>query len=115
GLSDLLAVLVGARQEVDVLAQQPVPSGDGITDDGGVRVAEMRLGGDVIDGCGEEVVAHDGILSKNGERTADQKPVRIRRIRVGVVTLPRIRRVAAVAATELPTPARSPSSRRRVY
>ena len=70
GLLHLLAVLVGAGEEVDVVAEQAVPASDGVADDGGVRVAEVRLGGDVVDGGGEEVVAHDGILSKNGERTA---------------------------------------------
>ena len=59
GLLHLLAVLVGAGEEVHVLAEQAVPASDGIADDGGVGVAEVRLCGDVVNRCGEEVVGHD--------------------------------------------------------
>ncbi len=59
GLLHLLAVLVGAREEVHVVAEQAVPASDRVADDGGVGVAEVRLCGDVVDGGGEEVVAHD--------------------------------------------------------
>ena len=38
-LLDLQAVLIGAGQEVNRIAQQPMPTGHGIADDGRVGVA----------------------------------------------------------------------------
>ena len=49
-LLHLLAVLVGAGEELDVVAEQAVPAGERVADDRGVRVAEVRLGVDVVDG-----------------------------------------------------------------
>ena len=51
GLLNLQAVLVGAGEEVDVLAEQALPAAQGVTHDGCVRMAEVRLGVDVINGC----------------------------------------------------------------
>ena len=51
-LLHLLAVLVGAGQKVNVITRQAVPACQGIADDCGVRMPEMRLCGDVVDrGC----------------------------------------------------------------
>ncbi len=49
GLLDLEAVLVGAGEELDVVAEQPVPARQRVADDGGVGVAEVGLGVDVVD------------------------------------------------------------------
>ena len=68
GLLNLLAVLVGAGEEVHVVAEQAMPAGERVADDRRVGVAEVRLGVDVVDRGGEVVVAHDWILSRNGER-----------------------------------------------
>ena len=43
GLLDLQPVLVGAGEELHVVAEQPVPAGERVADDGGVGVAEVRL------------------------------------------------------------------------
>ena len=42
GLLDLLAVLVGTGQEIDVVAIEPHKAGDGIGGDGFIGVADMR-------------------------------------------------------------------------
>ena len=47
---DLLAVLIGARQEHDVAALQPLVAGHGIGGHGAVGVANVQLGGGVVDG-----------------------------------------------------------------
>ena len=70
GLLDLQAVLVGAGEEVHVVAEQAVPAGERVADDGRVGVAEVRLGVDVVDGGGEEVVAHDGSFRRMAKRAA---------------------------------------------
>ena len=49
-LLHLEPVLVGARDEPDVLAEQPVPPRERIADDRRVGVAEVRLGRHVVDG-----------------------------------------------------------------
>ena len=49
GLLNFQAVLIGAGQEVDLVASHAVPAGKGIADNGGVSVAKVRLGIDVID------------------------------------------------------------------
>ena len=50
GLLDLEAVFVGSGQVVDVVAQQAMPAAQGVADDRGVRMPEVRLGVDVVDG-----------------------------------------------------------------
>ena len=49
GPLDVEAVLVGAGEEVDVVAEQAVPAGEGVADDRRVGVAEVRLGVHVVD------------------------------------------------------------------
>ena len=71
------AVLVGAGQEVDVVAAQAVPARQRVADDGGVGVAEVRLRRDVIDGSGEEA-AHDRALRTMVDDQWRQERVRIR-------------------------------------
>ena len=53
GLHDLVAVLVGAGLEAHLLAQEAVETGQGISHHRGVGVADVGLGVDVIDGCGD--------------------------------------------------------------
>ena len=48
---DLLAVLVGARQEHDVIALHPLVACQCITGHGGIAVANVQLIAGVIDGC----------------------------------------------------------------
>ncbi len=50
---DLLAVLVGAGEEHDVIACQPLVAGDGVGGDGAVGVADVELVGGVVDGGGD--------------------------------------------------------------
>ena len=52
-LEDLLAMLVGTGEEVGTVAVEPVPTRQEVADDGGVGVAEMRLGVDVVDRGGD--------------------------------------------------------------
>ena len=49
GLLDLEAVLVGAGEELDLLAEQAVPAGHGVADDRRVGVPDVRLVVDVVD------------------------------------------------------------------
>ena len=53
GGEDLFPVLVGPRQQVRVIAVEPVVTGQHVSDDGRVGVSEGGLSGDVVDGCGE--------------------------------------------------------------
>jgi hypothetical protein len=53
---DLEPMLVGAGQEEGVVAQQAVPAGEGIGDDGGVGVSDVRCVVDVVD-RGRHVIA----------------------------------------------------------
>ena len=57
-LRDRLAVLVGAGQEEHVLAALAHVAGEDVGRDRRVRVAEVRLGVDVVDRRGD-VVAHE--------------------------------------------------------
>ncbi len=57
-LRDRLAMLVGARQEEDVLAALALVPGEDVRGDAGVRMAEVRLGVDVVDRRGD-VVRHE--------------------------------------------------------
>ena len=49
GALDVEAVLVGPGEEQDVVAEQPSPARQRVTDDGGVGVPEVRFGVDVVD------------------------------------------------------------------
>ena len=53
GFQHLVAVLVGAGLEADLLPQEAVEAGQGIGHHRGVGVADVGLGVDVIDGRGE--------------------------------------------------------------
>ncbi len=57
-LHDLGAVLVGARHEPHVVAQQAVPAGQGIGVHRRVRRADVRCVVDVVDRCGQVVGGH---------------------------------------------------------
>ena len=59
GLLDLEPVLVGAGQELDVVAEQAVPAGQRVADDRRVGVAEVRFGVDVVDRRRDVEPAHD--------------------------------------------------------
>ena len=60
---DRLAVLVGAGEEEDVLAALAHVAGEHVGGDRRVRVAEVRLGVDVVD-RGGDVVAHAGLRQR---------------------------------------------------
>jgi len=49
GAGDLLAVLVGAGEEVRPVAREPVVAGDGVAADGRVDVPDVRLAVGVVD------------------------------------------------------------------
>ena len=67
-LLDLETVLVGAGEELDVVAEQPVPARQRITDDGCVGVAEVRLGVDVVDRGRDVEPTHAGHATEPGDR-----------------------------------------------
>ena len=50
---DLLAVLVGAGEEHDVVALEALIAGDGVRGHGAVAMADMELVGGVVDGSGD--------------------------------------------------------------
>ena len=54
GLRDLLAVLVHAREELDVIARRAAVARLDVAEDGRVGRAQVRLGIDVVDGRGDE-------------------------------------------------------------
>ena len=61
---DLLAVLVGARQEQHVAAGEPLIAGHGIGGHGAVGVADVQLVRGVVNGCGDiEFLLFHGDLS----------------------------------------------------
>ena len=60
GLHDLVAVLVGAGLEAYLLAQEAMEAGQGVGHHGGVGVADVGFGVDVIDGRGDVVVIVSG-------------------------------------------------------
>jgi hypothetical protein len=57
GVHDFVAVLVGAGLKPDFLPQEAVKTGQGISHDRGVSMADVGLGVDVIDGRGD-VISH---------------------------------------------------------
>ena len=69
GLRDLLAVLVHAGQELDVIAGRPTEARLDVGEQRAVRRPEVRVGVDVVDGGGDEVgrllchmtTPHDGM------------------------------------------------------
>ncbi len=58
GPGHLLAVLVGAGQEEDVVTDQPVPAGQGVGVDRRVGVPHVGRVLDVVDRRGDEVAGH---------------------------------------------------------
>src|SRR5262249_4037600 len=58
GVFDLLPVLVGSGQEVDLLAQDSMKAREDVGHDGGVDVADVGRVVDVIDRGGDVVAAH---------------------------------------------------------
>ena len=66
GALDLLAVLVRAGEEPDVVAHPPPVAGDDVGDDVLVHVPDVRVVVDVVDGGGDVELAHrkgDGIVA----------------------------------------------------
>ena len=62
---DLLAVLVGAGQEHDVIALHPLEAGQRVAGHGGVAVADVQLVAGVVDGGGDVkclVLTHGDML-----------------------------------------------------
>ena len=57
-LGDLVAVLVGAGEEIDAVAGEPAVAAHRVGHDGGARVPEMRARVDVVDRGGEVEGAH---------------------------------------------------------
>ncbi len=54
---DLLAVLIGAGEEHHVVALKPLEPGHGVRCHGTIGVADMQLGGRVVNGGGNIVVS----------------------------------------------------------
>ena len=81
-LLDLEAVLVGAGEELHLVAEEAVPAGDCVADDGRVGVPEVRLRVDVVDRCrhiepGHRIVAHPIHARGSPNHTTQQfNPVR---------------------------------------
>ena len=70
GLIHLLAVLVGAGQKVGAVAVEPMPARQEVGDDGGVGVAEVRFGVDVVDRGGDvESLLHGACLGGKPQNT----------------------------------------------
>ena len=68
GLIHLLAVLVGAGQKIGAVAVEAVPARQEVGDDGGVGVAEVRFGVDVVDRGGDvEGLLHDWLPRAAGD------------------------------------------------
>ena len=66
---DLLTVLVGTGEEHDVVALEPLEPGHGVRCHGAVGMADMQLGGRIVNGCGNveitlALVAHKYLLLK---------------------------------------------------
>ena len=57
-LLDLLPVLVGSREEADVVPVLPVEAGQHVAQDGGVGVPDVGLARGVVDGGGQVSAAH---------------------------------------------------------
>ena len=53
---DLLAMLVGSGEEHDVIALKPLEARHGVRRHGAVGVADVELGGRVIDGGGNVII-----------------------------------------------------------
>jgi len=71
GALDFLTVLVGAGEEPRVNAEGTFAAGNGVGDDGGVGVADVRARVDVINRGGEVELLGVGHM---GEHTASEKP-----------------------------------------
>ena len=52
---DLLAMLVGAGQEIGVITRQLLEAGHGVGRNGGVGVADVHIAGGIVDGCGNVI------------------------------------------------------------
>ena len=74
---DLLAVLIGAGQEHDVIALHPLETGQRIAGHGGVAVADVQLVAGIINRCGDVeclVLAHENDSSFLLALTAKNAP-----------------------------------------
>jgi hypothetical protein len=67
GLRDLLAVLVGTREEEDLKSVQPLEARHDVSRDRGVGVADMGCAVHVVDRRGDiEVLTHATVIAGNG-------------------------------------------------
>ena len=72
---NLLAVLVGAGEEHDVLAPETVVAGQGVGGHGAVGVADMELVGGIVDGGGDiELLVFHGSLSFSAAAPNERAP-----------------------------------------
>jgi hypothetical protein len=69
-LCHLLPVLVGSGQEEGLLPRQAVVASQRVDDDGGVGVADVRLGVDVVDRCGDGEAALHRIFASRSASSA---------------------------------------------
>ena len=70
GGEDLLAMLIGARQQVGVVAVEPVVAGQHVGDNGRVGMPHVRLAIDVVEGrCEVGDTTHRWLLSFYASRT----------------------------------------------
>ena len=74
GPGHLLAVLVGAGEEEDLVAEEAVPPGQGIGVDGGVGVPHVGRVLHVVDGGGDVVAGHCPVAYRPGPTPPAQKP-----------------------------------------
>jgi hypothetical protein len=78
GLLDLLAVLVGAGEEVDLLAHHPPVPGDHVRQHRGVGVPDVGLVVHIVDGGGDvEALGHENSAA-DGELAARERPAAFR-------------------------------------
>ncbi len=74
GLLDLAAVLVGAREEVDVVADLPVKTNGYVGRRGRVRMADVRHVVHVVDGSGDVEPAHGRAILTDGLTATLRRP-----------------------------------------
>jgi len=54
---DLLSMLIGARQELDIVALEPLVAGHGVSRHGAVCMADVQIGRRIINGSGNVIIA----------------------------------------------------------
>ena len=71
---DLLAVLIGAGEEHNVVALEPLVAGHGVRCHGAVGVADMQLGGRIVNGCGNVELSFAGITHRKTSLKSKNRP-----------------------------------------